>query len=138
MTLRQLTDMSECIYFTRRVIKKEKIKVWVFRELCPKCNLGLMGKPRDPKTGKPQIRAKEYICPKCNHIIEQKEYEDSLTANIEYTCSQCGYEGETQVSFKRKKLKIFNDEDQTTKTAEGLRFSCAKCSKSIDITKKMK
>lgn len=123
--LKKPESMDECVYFTRRTIGNEKVMVWVFRELCPKCKKGVMGKPVEK--GKVKIRAKEYVCPECNHKIGNNEYEDGLTANIEYTCS-CGFKGEIQVPFKRKRIK----------GVETLRFQCQKCNKNIDVTKKMK
>ncbi|MEK6934497.1 MAG: hypothetical protein AABW46_01330 [Nanoarchaeota archaeon] len=138
MTLKQLTSMNECVYFTNRSTGKGKIKAWVFKELCPNCKKSLIGKPLDEKTGKPKIRAKEYVCKECNHTIPQQEYEDTLTINIQYTCSHCSYSGELQAPFKRKKVKIFDEEAQKEKTADSIRFQCEKCSKDIDITKKMK
>jgi len=137
MGLRQPQSTDECVYFTNRSTEKGKTRTWVFKEKCPKCKEGIMGKPRDAKTGKPKIRAKEYVCPKCNYTIEKKAYEDTLTANIKYTCP-CSHSGELQIPFRRKKIKIFNEEDQKEKTAESLRFQCEKCKKNIDVTKKMK
>ena len=138
MSLRQPASMWECIYFTRRSSGKGKIKTWVFKEKCPECGKALMGKPKDPKTGKLKIRAKEYMCPGCNYTIEQKKYEESLVANIEYTCPYCAHESETQIPFKRKKVKIFDDDGQKEKTVDALQFLCSKCGKKINITKKMK
>ena len=136
MTLKQPTSAEECVYFTNRIIDKGKIKAWVFKGLCPKCSKGLMGKPKDPKTGKTQIRAKEYSCPECGFKIEQKEYEDSLTCNIEYVCPHCSFSGEIQIPFKRKKVKIQTSDGE--KKVDSLRFQCQKCEKNINITKKMK
>ena len=125
--LKKPESMEECIYFTRRSIDNGEVTAWVFRKLCPKCGKGLMGKPRD-KEGNVKIRAKEYVCPKCGYTVKKKEYEESLTANIEYTCPHCGHKGEIQVPFKRKKMA----------GVDTLRFQCQKCGKNIDITKKMK
>ena len=138
MALTEPNSMEECVYFTNRVSDKGKIKCWVFKEKCIKCNKGLMGKPKDKKTGKIQIRAKYYECPECKYQVPEQEYEDSLTANVKYTCKYCSNEGEIQVPFKRKKVKIIDEEDLKQKTAESLRFKCVKCSKDIDVTKKMK
>ena len=143
MALQQPTNIEECIYFTNRSIWKGKTKVWVFREKCPQCKEGLMGKPKNPKSGKPFIRAKEYTCSKCNHCIEGKEYENTLIANILYTCQYCSYEGEIQIPFKRKRVKIkeedLNDgEPRKAKVVDALQFQCQKCGKNIDVTKKMK
>ena len=138
MTLKQPVSADECVYFTNRTIGNGKIKAWVFRNTCPKCNKGLMGKPKNPKTGKPRIRSNEYVCPECNYTAAQQEYEETLTANIEYVCQHCSYSGEIQISFKRKKIQIFDEESGKKFTVEGLRFQCEKCGKNIDVTKKMK
>ena len=122
MALVEPKSMDECVYFTNRVLDKGKIRCWVFKEKCPKCGKSLMGKPRDPKTGKIQIRAKEYKCPECNYTLPEQEYEDTLTANIQYTCPYCSHDGEIQVPFKRKKIQILNEETGTKKAAESLRF----------------
>lgn len=140
MALIEPKSMDECVYFTNRNLnEKGKAKCWVFKEKCPKCGKGLMGKPRDLKTGKVKIRAKEFKCPECNYTVAEQEYEDSLTANIQYACRYCNHNGEIQVPFKRKKVKIFDEEeDMKGKMIESLRFQCEKCGKNIDITKKMK
>ena len=128
MALKQLKSMEECIYFTKRAIGTGRGKAWVVKEMCTKCGKGLMGKPVDQKTGEVKIRAKEYACPECGYKLEKKEYEESLTANIEYKCPECGYEGQTQIPFKRKKIK----------GTDALMFQCEKCKAKIAITKKMK
>ena len=138
MALVEPKSMDECVYFTNRVLNKGKIRCWVFREKCPKCNKGLMSKPRDSKTGRIQIRAKEFKCPECNYTLPEQEYEDTLTASIQYTCPYCSNNGEMQVPFKRRKVQIINEETLTKKSIESLRFQCQKCNKNIDITKKMK
>ena len=122
--------MEECVYFTNRAIGEKftgNAKCWVFKELCPKCKKGMMGKPR-AEDGHIQIRAKEYICPACKYTVEKQEYEDTLTANIEYKCPKCGNEAQHQMPFKRKSV-------MGVKT---LRFQCSKCNENIDVTKKMK
>jgi len=138
MGLREPKSADECVYFTRRSMGSGSAKAWVFRGDCPKCKKGLMGKPRNPKTGKPKMRATEYVCPECGHSVEKVEYEESLTANVKYTCPKCGKSDETQVPFKRKKVKIFNEEDQKEKIADALQIVCSKCNEKINITKKMK
>ncbi len=87
-----------------------------------------MSKPRDEKTGKVKVRAKEYVCSECGNSSEKKEYEDTLTCNIEYKCPHCGNEGETQIPYKRK----------TFQGVPALIFQCDKCNEKIAITKKMK
>ncbi len=119
--------MDELVYFTNRATDGGKIKAWVFKEQCPKCKKAMMGKPTDKK-GKVLIRAKEYKCPNCGHTVEKKAYEDTLTVNVEYICPHCKHSGEIQIPYKRKKVQ----------GVDSLRFNCQKCSKPIDITKKMK
>ncbi len=128
MTLKKAESMEECIYFTRRSIDDGEATAWVLKQACPKCNKSLMGKPKDEKTGKVKIRAKEYVCPECGYTVEKKAYEESLTVSIEYMCPHCKFKGEIQIPFKRKRIK----------GADTLRFQCQKCGKNIDITKKMK
>ncbi len=128
MALKFPNSTGECIYFTRRADDKSKIIAWVFKKVCPKCEKGIMEKPRDEKTGKPKIRATEYVCSKCGYSEEKKAHEESLTLNVQYTCPHCGHEGETTTPYKRK-------------TFEGIPshvFECGKCHKKIAITKKMK
>jgi predicted RNA-binding Zn-ribbon protein involved in translation (DUF1610 family) len=127
MALRELKSMDECVYFTNRTIGNGKAVCWVFRETCPKCKKGVVGKPKDKK-GKVLMRAKEYVCPNCGFTMQKQEYEDTLTANVSYTCPHCGNKGEAQVPFKRKKIDGIDT----------LRVKCAKCNANIDITKKMK
>ena len=134
MSLREPKSVDECVYFTRRA----NVKAWVFRENCTKCGKGLMGKPRDPKTGKPKLRAIEYVCPDCGHSVEKQAYEDSLTASIQYTCVKCGNFGEIQIPYKRKKVKIFDEDGQKEVAADALQFSCTKCGEKINVTKKLK
>ena len=141
MTLKEPALMDECIYFTQRYLGAKQeghVKCWVIKENCPKCQKSLMGKPKDPKTGKVKIRATEYQCPSCNYTLQKDEYEETLTANVKYTCPYCKHQGEIQLPFKRKKVKLSNEELQKETTADALRFQCEKCKKNIDITKKMK
>ena len=65
-----------------------------------------MAKPRDPKTGKFKIRAKEYVCSECGHTEDIEEYAETLNANIQYTCPYCKNQGELQIPFKRKEVLI--------------------------------
>lgn len=87
-----------------------------------------MSKPKDPKTGKPKIRAKEYVCESCGHTEEKNAYEDTLEANIMYTCPHCAKSGEKTQAFKRKVIA----------GVQTLRVHCDFCGGNIDITKKMK
>lgn len=128
MTLKKPESVEECVYYTKRTIDKGSATAWVFKKKCEKCGKGLMGKPKDSKTGKPKIRAKEYVCEACGFTIPKQEYEETLTANIEYVCPHCSHSGEKQIPFKRKKVK----------GVDALVFECDSCGKKILITKKMK
>ena len=97
-----------------------------------------MGKPRDPKTGKPKIRAEEYVCPECSYTVPLEAYEETLTINVQYTCPKCSHHGEIELPYKRKKVKVFDEEDQKEKTVDAVQFQCQYCSEKINITKKMK
>ena len=129
MALRQPESMDECVYFSQRFLDAGKgyVKVWVFKQTCPKCKKAIMGKPRDSK-GKVKTRANEYVCPSCGYTVEKQAYEDSSTANAEYKCPSCGHSGEAQIPYKRKNIEGIPT----------LRFQCAKCHGNIDVTKKMK
>jgi len=136
--MKEPNSMDECVYFTIRTIKKGKIKAWVLKKECPKCKKDQMSKPKDLKTGRPKIRATEYVCSECNHTLEKKEYEESLNICIKYTCPYCSHQGELEVPFKRKKIQLIDEETGKKKAADSVRFQCEKCGKDIDITKKMK
>jgi DNA-directed RNA polymerase subunit M/transcription elongation factor TFIIS len=136
--MKEPTSMEECIYFSNRTLGEGKLKAWVFKENCPKCKSALMGKPKDEKTGKPKIRAKEYVCPSCTHTLEKEDYEDTLTINVKYTCPHCSHSGETQQPFKWKNIQRLNEETGKKQAIKSIRFQCEKCKKDIDVTKKMK
>jgi len=125
---RKPESMDECVYYTLRDVGKGSAVVWVFKNKCPECGNAIMGKPKDPKTGRPKIRAKEYVCPECGHIMEKKEYEESLIAYCEYICPECGAEGITEAPFIRKSIG----------GVQTLRFNCKDCGANIEVTKKMK
>ena len=128
MALRFPESAEECVYFTRRKLDKEgSIVAWVFKEKCEKCGKGMMGKPKGDD-GKVKIRAAEYICPECSHAVEKQAYEDTLTANIRYTCPKCSNKGEIQIPCRRKSVE----------GVKALVFNCQKCNEKILITKKMK
>ena len=126
MPLKQPESVDECVYFTRRTIDKGHVMCWTFKEKCPKCGKALMSKPKG-EDGKVKIRAKEYVCPSCGNSAEKKAYEETLTANAIYTCPHCKKQGESQVPFKRKKVK----------GVEMVVFSCQHCGGKIEVTKKM-
>ena len=129
MSLEEPTNMEELVYFTNRFLDNDgQVMCWVERNECPQCHKAKMGKPLNPKTGRPKTRAKEYVCPVCNHTLEKKEYEETLTASAKYTCPKCKKQGEGQVPFKRKKVK----------GADSIIFTCEHCGEKIYVTKKMK
>jgi hypothetical protein len=139
MALKQPKSMDECIYFTNRSIgEKGKIKAWVLKQNCSKCNKALMAKPKDPKTGRPKIRSKEYVCPSCNNTEEKQEHEEGLNICIEYTCPHCNHKDELETQYKRKNVQIFKEEKKKKVSIPSIRFQCSKCGENIDITKKMK
>ncbi|MBL7148238.1 MAG: hypothetical protein ISS82_05415 [Nanoarchaeota archaeon] len=139
MTLKEPDSMDECVYFTNRFLNNEGyIKCWVLKELCPKCGKSLIAKPKDPKTGRPKIRATIYSCPSCNYTEDKQEHEEKLTANIKYKCPYCKHEDDIQIPFIRKKVQRFNEEKGKKETVEAMVFNCSKCNKRIEITKKMK
>ena len=128
MSLRIPESMDECIYFTRRTLDNNgKIMAWVYRKTCPKCG-EKMGKPLDPKTKKPKIRADTYECSACGFSEQKKEHEESLNIEIIYTCPYCGNSGEATTEYKRK----------VWEGVPAYVFACGKCGKKIGITKKMK
>lgn len=127
--LREPNSMEECAYFTNRNIGEDfsgNVRCWVFKEKCPKCKKGMMGKPI--VDGKPKIRALEYECPLCKYTEEKQAYEDKLTANLDYICPKCKFSGQMSVPFKRKRVM----------GVLTLRFACEKCKEPLDVTKKMK
>jgi predicted RNA-binding Zn-ribbon protein involved in translation (DUF1610 family) len=128
MALQIPDNMDDLVYFTRRVVEDTgKVMMWIPRGICPACGKAKMGKPKG-KEGKAKIRAKEYVCPSCEHMIPKDEYEETLTAEVIYTCPHCGKSGEHVGPYKRKSI-------QGVKT---FRFPCGSCGGDIDVTKKMK
>jgi len=122
-------SMDDLVYFTNRTLDNDgKIRAWVYKQDCPKCGKARMGKPKDEKTGKPKIRAKEYTCEACGHTVEKTEYEETLTAETAYTCPECNKEGVDSIPFKRKKVDKI----------ETLQFTCEHCGAKLNVTKKMK
>src|SRR5210317_1196114 len=99
--------MEECFYFTNRSLEdgKGSAMAWVFKPDCPECGKAKMGKPVDSKTGKVKVRAKEYVCPECNHTVDKLDFEATLTMNVKYTCPYCGKEGEGTTDYKLKTYK---------------------------------
>ncbi|MFC1698115.1 hypothetical protein ACFL1H_07265 [Nanoarchaeota archaeon] len=142
--IKEPESMDECAYYTIRDLKDEdgningEITAWVLRGECPNCGKAKMGKPRDPKTGKAKIRAKEYICPECEHVIEKEAYEETLQMQGKYKCPHCDHEGEIEVPFIMKNVQRFNPEKGKKVAVKSVRFQCEKCKGNIDVTKKMK
>ena len=140
MAIKEPESMHDLIYFTNRQLMggKGSAKAWVYKGICPKCKKGTMGKPRDAKTGKAKIRAKEYVCPACSFTMECEAYEDTLTCQIMYQCPKCSKEQEIEIPYQRKKVMLFDEETQKKKSADALSFACGSCGEKIHITKKMK
>ncbi len=127
MSLKMPESMDECIYFTRRKFDNDgKAIAWVCRKTCPNCG-EKMGKPLDPKTGRPKIRADTYECPGCKFSEPKQEHEESLNVEIIYTCPQCGHSGEATTQYKR----------ESWEGTKAYVFVCEGCGKKIGITKKM-
>ncbi|MBN2142166.1 hypothetical protein JW711_02450 [Candidatus Woesearchaeota archaeon] len=122
-------SMDECIYFTRRAFDNNgKAIAWVKKKPCPKCAKASMGKPLDPKTKRPKIRADTYECPECHFSEPKQEHEESLTVEVIYTCPFCGHKGDATTPYKRVSW-------------DGVKayvFICEACKKKIGLTKKMK
>ena len=82
--LKEPESMDELVYYTNRDLDNGGEAVcWVRRGKCPKCGKGMMGKPRNPKTGKAKIRASEYVCPECgNKKLSRVFSQVSVSQNI--------------------------------------------------------
>ena len=119
-------SMEECIYFTNRSIGNGNLIAWVYRKDCPKCKKVKMGKP--VVKGKVKTRADYYECPACKYKEDKKEHEESLTLEAQYTCPECGKEGESTGQYKRKKFK----------GVDSYVVECEHCGAQIPITKKLK
>ena len=135
--IKEPQSVEQCLYFTNRLIGEGKIKAWAYKQKCPKCSKSLMTKPKDAK-GKIKIRSTEYTCESCHFTMPEQEYEETLHAEILYTCPHCKNNGEATIPFIRKKVRMLNEETGKKSSVEVLRFQCSKCKKDIDITKKMK
>ncbi|MFT7615944.1 MAG: DNA-directed RNA polymerase subunit M/transcription elongation factor TFIIS [Candidatus Woesearchaeota archaeon] len=122
------TSMDQCLYFTYRLDGKLKLKAWVYKKKCPKCGKALMGKPINPKTGRPKIRSTAYECSECHYEEEKVEHEESLEVEAIFTCPKCEAENEGTAPNKRK----------TYKGVKSYLVECSKCGEQIPITKKMK
>ena len=115
-------SMKECLYFTNR----GDILPWVYRKLCPKCKKAKMGKPVDK--GSIKIKAKEYVCPHCNYTEQKEEHEASLKLEAQYTCPECGKEGESTGEYNRKNYL----------GVPSYIVVCQHCQAKIALTKKLK
>ncbi|PIN76975.1 hypothetical protein COV17_00115 [Candidatus Woesearchaeota archaeon CG10_big_fil_rev_8_21_14_0_10_36_11] len=126
MALRVPKSMDECLYFTNRILEKGNLIAWVYRKECPKCKKVKMGKPVEK--GKIKTRADIYVCPACSYQEEKKEHEESLMLEAQYTCPECGKEGESTAPYKRKSYK----------GVQAYVVECSHCRAQIPITKKLK
>ena len=128
MAITEPESMGDLIYFTNRTIEegKGKIKAWVYKKMCPKCQKTKMGKPIEK--GKVKIRAKEYTCPECGFTEEKKEHEESLTLEAKYLCPNCNKEGEGTKIYKMKSFM----------GVKAYVVECSHCKTTIPVTKKMK
>jgi|GEM_PF-245415 len=122
-------SMDDLVYFTRRKITGDKgpIIAWVPKLPCEKCKKGLMGKPRDEKTGRAKVRALEYICSSCGMSEEKKAHETKLSALIIYECPFCKKKGEITTAFARKSWY----------GKKAIVFACAGCGEKLGVTKKL-
>ena len=128
MKLKLPNSMDECFYFTNRTINSGSAIAWVYKPMCPKCGKAKMGKPVNAKTGKVKSRADIYVCPECGHEVNSKEFDETLTVEIQYKCPHCGKSGETTTLYKRKSFM----------GVPAYVFACEHCKEKIGITKKMK
>lgn len=129
MTYELPNDMDKLVYFSRRRNSEGGLMImWVPKQPCTKCGKGIMEKPKDPKTGKPKIRATEVICNKCGYTLPKKEYEETLEAFADYDCPHCKKHGQAKEKYKWK----------TKQGVKTVRFACEHCGGNIDFTKKMK
>ena len=120
---------QEVIYFTNRILENEgSVKAWARKKKCHKCGKALMGKPLDEKTGRPKLRAKEYVCHNCGYTEEKSAHENTLKLEAVYICPKCKKHGEATTEYKRK----------TFMGVPSFIISCQHCSEKIPITKKMK
>lgn len=119
---------NEVIYFTNRTFSEGWVKAWTHRKECPKCKQAKMGKPVDPKTKKPKIRADEYVCPECGYAEEKKTHEEGLSLEAQYKCPHCGKEGESSAPYKRKSYL----------GVQSYIVECQHCGEKIALTKKLK
>ena len=127
MALKIPESMEECLYFTNRTLDNGgSVLAWVYRKPCPKCKKAVMGKP--VVKGKVKTRAEEYVCPACSFTEQKIEHEESLLLHAQYTCPECGKEGQSSAPYKRK----------TFKGVQAFVVDCQHCNVQIPLTKKLK
>ena len=126
MALKMPESMDDCLYFTNRTINDSPIIAWVYRKECPKCHKAKMGKP--VVKGKVKTRAAYYECPACSYQEQKEEHEHSLHLEAQYTCPECGKEGESTGVYQRKSFK----------GVKAYVLECEHCQTKLPITKKLK
>lgn len=85
-----------------------------------------MGKP--VVKGEVKIKAPEYVCPACGYTEQKQEHEASLQLEVQYTCPECGKEGESTGEYKRKNYR----------GVPSYIVLCQHCNAKIALTKKLK
>ncbi|MBS3169271.1 hypothetical protein J4210_02200 [Candidatus Woesearchaeota archaeon] len=126
MPLKIPESMDTCLYFTNRSVGEGQVMAWVYRKPCPQCKKATMGKP--VVKGKVKSRATEYVCPVCGYTEQKTEHEESLNLEAQYTCPECGKQGESSAPYKRKKYK----------GVLSFVVECVHCQALIPVTKKLK
>jgi len=129
MALELPKSMGEVVYFTNRTLENNgKIKAWAKKIDCPECGKAKMGKPINPKTGRPKIRSTEFVCPECGYTEDKATHEAKLQIEAIYTCPHCNKEGESTAPYKRKSFQ----------GVQSYIVLCEHCGEKIPLTKKMK
>lgn len=94
-------SMDDCLYFTNRTLENNGwVKAWVRRPPAPS-GKGLLGKPKDSKTGRPKLRSTFYVDDEGNEY-DMQEINKQLFVEILYKSPYTGEEGEAKVPYKRK------------------------------------
>ena len=126
MNLKMPHSMDECLYFSNRSVGEGNVIAWVYRKTCPKCKKAKMGKPVEK--GHIKTRAIYYECPSCKFQEEKKAHEESLPLEAQYTCPECGKDGEGTTPYKRRNYQ----------GVQAYIVECQHCRHLIPITKKLK